>query len=155
MLIGTNNVVVHLRQDLLLPCPLCQSVFFGFLGLGFQFDQFLFWILFLGFLGLWKFEKGEWEKKRMRGRWGKNDFCLFCWRIRRGQSRSGSGTSTTLDTWKYLHRKCCTCKSSLKDSIFRWTLCEKSANLDLIRLWKLTLKNSIYSPKSNILDSKC
>ena len=78
ILIGTNNVVVHLRQDLLLPCPLCQSVFFGILGLGFQFDQFLFWILFLGFLGLWKFEKGEWEKKRMSGRWGKNDFCLFC-----------------------------------------------------------------------------
>ena len=51
MLIGTNNVVVHLRRDLLLPCPLCQSVFFGLLGLGFQFDQFLFWILFLGFLG--------------------------------------------------------------------------------------------------------
>ena len=35
---------------------------FLFLGLGFRFDQFLFWILFLGFLGLWKFEKEEWEK---------------------------------------------------------------------------------------------
>ena len=35
---------------------------FWFLGLGFQFDQFLFWIWFLGFLGLWNFEKGEWEK---------------------------------------------------------------------------------------------
>ena len=33
-----------------------------FLFLGFRFNQFLFWILFLGFLGLWKFEKGEWEK---------------------------------------------------------------------------------------------
>ena len=37
-----------------------HSVFFLFLG--FRFNQFLFWILFLGFLGLWKFEKGEWEK---------------------------------------------------------------------------------------------
>ena len=72
MLIGTNNMVVHLHWDLLLPCPLCQSVFFGFLGLGFRFNQFLFWILLLGFLGFWKFEKGEWEKKRTRGRWGKD-----------------------------------------------------------------------------------
>ena len=51
--------------------------FFFFLGLGFRFDQFLFWILFLGFLGLWKFKKGEWEKKWTRGRWGKNDFFPF------------------------------------------------------------------------------
>ena len=42
-------------------------MYFLFLGLDFQFDQFLFWILFLDFLGLWKFEKGEWEKHDLGG----------------------------------------------------------------------------------------
>ena len=45
--------------------------------------------------------------------------------------------------------------SSLRDSISRWTLHGKSANSDLIRTWKSTLKDSIYSLKSSLLDSRC
>ena len=99
MLIRTNGVVVHPRRDFLLPCPLCWSVFIWFLGLGFRSDQFLFWVLFLGFLGFgnlrkksgrrkgWKEDGKEWvlfvltknkEKKdilglgpKTKGKWGK------------------------------------------------------------------------------------
>ena len=45
--------------------------------------------------------------------------------------------------------------SSLRDSISRWMLHGKSANSDLIRTWKSTLKDSIYILKSSILDSRC
>ena len=127
-----------------------QSVFFFFffLGLGFQFDQFLFWILFLGFLGLWKFEKGEWEKKRTRGRWGKNDLCLFCWRIRR--RTIWVWVPVPLQTLENI------CTVNVADVNWaRWTPYGKSANSDPIRTWKLTLKDSIYCPKSSLLDLRC
>ena len=122
--------------------------FFFFLGLGFQFDQFLFWILFLGFLGLWKFEKGEWEKKRTRGRWGKNDLCLFCWRIRR--RTIWVWVPVPLQTLENI------CTVNVADVNWaRWTPYRKSANSDPIRTWKLTLKDSIYCPKSSLLDLRC
>ena len=56
-------------------------------------------------------------------------------------------------------------KSSLKESISKWTPRGKKATLDLIRSWKPSLKNSVYKPKiesfrlemlvSNIVSKQC
>jgi len=54
-----------------------ECIFFIF-GFGFLIRLVFVLDFVLGFLGLWKFEKGEREKKRSRGRWGKNDFCFLC-----------------------------------------------------------------------------
>ena len=75
-----------------------------------------------------------------------------------GSLRKESGRRTgsrSPDTWKYLHYKCCRCKSSLRDSNYRWTPREKSVNSDPIRTWKPTLKDSIYSLKLSLVDSRC
>ena len=45
-------------------------------------------------------------------------------------------------------------KSSPKDSISKWTPHGKNATLDGIRLWKSGLWDSIYRPKSSLLDSR-
>ena len=66
MLIETNSVVVHVRRDLLLPCPLCQSRFF-----------FYFWVwvsnsisFYFGFCSwvFWGFGSLRKKSGRRRGR---------------------------------------------------------------------------------------
>ena len=42
---------------------------------------------------------------------------------------------------------CCKCKSSLRDSIYKYMLCGKNANSDLIRTCKSSFKGSIYKSK--------
>ena len=51
MLIETNSVVVHVRRDLLLPCPLCQSRFFFIFGFGFPIQLVFILDFVLGFFG--------------------------------------------------------------------------------------------------------
>ena len=47
------------------------------------------------------------------------------------------------------------CKSSLRDSISKWTTHGKNATLDMIRSWKLSFWDFIHSPKSSLLNLRC
>ena len=46
-------------------------------------------------------------------------------------------------------------KLSLSDSISKWTSREKKATSDVIKPWKQIFWDSIYSPKSSLLNSRC
>ena len=62
-----------------------------------------------------------------------------------------SGEAWNLEIFK----KILNYKSSLKDSIFKWSTWKIMPHQMWFRPWKSSLKDSIYCSKSSILDSNC
>ena len=69
-----------------------------------------------------------------------------------GSCSLGSPLGSSLMFWVSFYKGY---KSSLGDSTFMWSLCGKNATSNMIRPCKSSLWDSIYKPKSSLIDSRC
>ena len=114
------------------------------LGLGFCSD-FEIMIFGFGILRKW-FGCLRKEKKKREELFGEELPWDRIWKKKKRKKKKGE---------KERRKKMVYRNSSLRDLISRWTPRGKSVNSNLIRTWKPTLKDLIYSPKSSLLDLRC